>query len=120
MGPSFRSPSTFPRGDIELGAIHTYTWTVPTSIRIGSDLWVKVIQINTIFEDQSDTSFLSAIVVVNPCPGDFNGDGGVNGGDLGILLADWGTESSDLNGDGICNGGDLELLLSLWGPCRNP
>ena len=51
------------------------------------------------------------------CPGDFNNDGEVNGGDLGGLLAAWGTDSNDINGDGICNGGDLGLLLSLWGSC---
>lgn len=53
------------------------------------------------------------------CPVDLNGDGIVNGSDLGILLAFWGTDCplADLNEDGIVNGADLALLLSAWGPC---
>ena len=54
-----------------------------------------------------------------PCPGDLNGDGRVDGGDLGLLLAVWGTSdpAADLNGSGTVDGGDLGLLLSAWGPC---
>ena len=54
-----------------------------------------------------------------PCPGDLNGDGGVDGGDLGLLLAVWGTSdpAADLDGSGTVDGGDLGLLLSAWGPC---
>ena len=51
------------------------------------------------------------------CPGDLNGDGAINGGDLGLLLAAWGGPGGDLNGDGVTDGGDLGLLLSYWGPC---
>ena len=50
-------------------------------------------------------------------PGDFNGDGSINGGDLGFLLAAWGGPGADLNGDGTTNGGDLGLLRSSWGDC---
>ncbi len=47
---------------------------------------------------------------------DLNGDGMVNGADLGILLSAWGTNdaAADLNGDGAVNGGDLGVLLSAW------
>ncbi|MFP8871298.1 MAG: right-handed parallel beta-helix repeat-containing protein, partial [Myxococcota bacterium] len=51
------------------------------------------------------------------CPADFNGDGVVGGGDLGIMLANWDTPMSDLNGDGTTNGADLGLLLAGWGMC---
>ena len=51
------------------------------------------------------------------CLGDLNGDGDVNGGDLGLLLATWGGAGGDLNGDGVTDGGDLGLLLSYWGDC---
>jgi hypothetical protein len=48
-------------------------------------------------------------------PADLNGDGAVNGLDLGILLAQWGGAGpADLNGDGVVNGLDLGLLLSNW------
>ena len=50
------------------------------------------------------------------CPGDFNGDGSIGGGDLTILLAAWGTSNDDydLNGDGEIGGGDLTILLASW------
>jgi hypothetical protein len=47
-------------------------------------------------------------------PADIDGDGSVNGSDLGLLLAGWGTSSPDLNGDGQCEGTDLGLLLAAW------
>jgi hypothetical protein len=51
------------------------------------------------------------------CPGDVNGDGIVNGGDLGALLGAWGTSwpAADLDGDGFVNGGDLGAVLADWG-----
>lgn len=48
-------------------------------------------------------------------PGDFNCDGCVDGGDLGVLLAAWGTPGADLSGDGSTDGADLGIFLSLWG-----
>jgi len=52
-----------------------------------------------------------------PCPADFTGDRLVNGSDLGILLASWGTNQNDINGDGFVDGSDLGMLLSAWGAC---
>ena len=55
-----------------------------------------------------------------PCPADFNNDGKVDGGDLGLMLSAWGKCekcAQDLNGDGKIDGGDLGLLLAAWGPC---
>lgn len=50
-----------------------------------------------------------------PLDGDLNGDGHVNGGDLGILLLEFGGPgSADFDGNGIVNGGDLGFLLLLW------
>ena len=50
--------------------------------------------------------------------GDLDGDGAVNGGDLGLLLAAFGSDDpeADLNGDGTVDGGDLGLLLVDWLP----
>jgi hypothetical protein len=49
---------------------------------------------------------------------DLNGDGGVDGTDLGLLLGAWGTANpaADLNDDGVVDGTDLGLLLGAWGP----
>lgn len=71
------------------------------------------------------TSLLGAIVTVTILPGgnpaDLDGNGVVNGADLGILLGLWGVcpaEAAciaDLNGDGVVNGADLGALLAAWG-----
>lgn len=56
------------------------------------------------------------------CIGDIDGDGQVNGADLGQVLAKWGDCpecAEDLNGDCVVNGLDLGVLLSVWGPCPN-
>jgi hypothetical protein len=53
-----------------------------------------------------------------PCPWDIDGNGIVNGADLGQLLANWGNAGTgDFDGNGIVNGADLGALLSNWGPC---
>ncbi|MFO0875229.1 MAG: hypothetical protein U0575_14830 [Phycisphaerales bacterium] len=57
---------------------------------------------------------------VDACPGDLNGDGLVDGADLGLLLAVWGSGGgtpADLNQDGHVDGADLGLLLGAWGGC---
>jgi hypothetical protein len=52
-----------------------------------------------------------------PLPGDLNGDGVVDGADLGILLTGWGgSGAADLNGDGVVDGADLGILLTSWIP----
>ncbi|MBM4105152.1 MAG: hypothetical protein FJ257_02430 [Phycisphaerae bacterium] len=62
-----------------------------------------------------------AIAVAGPSapaiPGDLNGDGVVDGTDLSMLLAAWGTSDpvADLNDDGVVNGTDLSMLLGDWG-----
>ncbi len=53
-------------------------------------------------------------------PGDLNGDGAVNGIDVGTLLAAWGecgegACAADLNCDRVVNGLDLAALLADWG-----
>jgi hypothetical protein len=51
-------------------------------------------------------------------PEDFNGDGVVDGSDLGLLFAAWGECKGcpeDLNGDGQVDGSDLGLLFAAWG-----
>jgi hypothetical protein len=52
------------------------------------------------------------------CTGDGDGNGVVDGADLGLLLSQWGQPSAfDYNGDGITDGADLGTLLAVWGPC---
>ncbi|MHC4834101.1 MAG: hypothetical protein ACYTFH_09485 [Planctomycetota bacterium] len=52
------------------------------------------------------------------CTGDLNGDGKVDGADLGILLANWGKPgATDLDGNGTTDGADQAILMGAWGPC---
>ena len=56
------------------------------------------------------------------CPADLNGDGIVNGGDLGQLLkvfniVDDCDQPADINGDCLVDGADLGLLILSWGEC---
>ena len=50
-------------------------------------------------------------------PYDLNGDGVVNGADVGLFLAMWGEMGGpgDFNNDGIVNGADFGGLLAAWG-----
>ena len=53
-----------------------------------------------------------------PCPADLDGNGVVDGGDLGSLLAGFGGAGpGDLDGSGTIDGGDLGILLAAWGDC---
>jgi hypothetical protein len=58
---------------------------------------------------------LQCAACVQPVFGDLNGDGLVDGADLGLLLGNWdGQGVGDLDGDGIVSGADLGLLLAGW------
>ena len=73
---------------------------------------------NSTTEVGIDDFSISTVVCVNPCLGDLDGNGVVNGADLGTLLAGWGNPgNSDLDGNGDTNGADLGTLLAAWGVC---
>jgi hypothetical protein len=58
------------------------------------------------------------VLAFAPSPADLNGDGSVDGNDLGQLLAGWGPCAGcagDLNQDGVIDGIDLGRLLAQWG-----
>jgi len=62
--------------------------------------------------------FVAATIPPDEVVGDLNGDGVVDGADLGILLNNWGECAgceADLNGDGVVDGADLGILLNNWG-----
>lgn len=48
-------------------------------------------------------------------PADLDGNGTVDGADLGLLVGQWGAAgSADLDHDGVVGGGDLGILLGEW------
>jgi len=52
---------------------------------------------------------------VPPIPGDLDGNGTVNGSDLALILAFWGTDEGDITGDGTTDGADMSIVLGSWG-----
>jgi formylglycine-generating enzyme required for sulfatase activity len=57
------------------------------------------------------------------CDADVDGNGTVDGSDLGAVLAAWGPCAgcaADVDGSGAVDGGDLGALLVLWGSSCNP
>ncbi|HMN97033.1 MAG TPA: hypothetical protein PKC43_02875 [Phycisphaerales bacterium] len=64
-----------------------------------------------------------APVPCGPCAGDLDGNGVVDGADLGAMLGAWGecppgaTCAADLDGNGVVDGADLGALLGSWGAC---
>ena len=76
-------------------------------------------QIEGPFEDLGGNT-----ICPTPCPADLDGDGVVNGADLGLYLLEAGTTCdptkpcpADFNGDGSVDGADLGILLIAWGSC---
>jgi formylglycine-generating enzyme required for sulfatase activity len=68
---------------------------------------------------------LAAPASAQTCQGDIAQDGRVDGGDLGLVLSNWGpvvptspiSVRCDIDGDGAVTGGDLGVLLADWGFC---
>lgn len=85
--------------------------TAPTSPQVygSTGTWT-----NTCIADSCD----DCAPVANP---DFNGDGLVDGADLGLVLGAWGMTdppTGDATGDGVVDGADLSAVLSAWGSLR--
>ncbi len=81
-----------------------------------------VIRVGSAIVDSTGTGVLRiACDPINPpIPGDIDGNGVVDGADLGQMLTAWGPCGTpqncpaDLTGDGIVDGADLGILLTNW------
>ncbi|HMN96864.1 MAG TPA: hypothetical protein PKC43_10120 [Phycisphaerales bacterium] len=70
--------------------------------------------------DLPDTPIIAGEIPYFPPP-DLDGDGVVDGADLGLLSAAWGDPGiGDLNADGVVDGADLGILLQAWGRSNSP
>ncbi|MEY4535323.1 MAG: hypothetical protein RLZZ246_1641, partial [Planctomycetota bacterium] len=66
----------------------------------------------------SSFRFLTPFTLPPECPADLDGNGLVDGGDLGLLLSGWGAPgAADIDGSGTVDGSDLGTMLSAWGSC---
>ncbi len=82
------------------------------------DLVVRTTDEDVPGESTHETTLRLEVTIGDAGPvGDLNGDGIVNGADLGLLLGAWGACvgcSEDITGDGQVDGADLGLLLGDW------
>jgi hypothetical protein len=98
-------------------ALVNQPFDLPTVLPAGG---IARLLINGTFSEGTIVTTVSANLrapgVPVPILGDLNGDGIVNGLDLGLMLSAWGASGgpADLNNDGIVNGLDLGILLSNW------
>lgn len=55
-------------------------------------------------------------VGINTTPADLDGNGHVDGSDLGVMLGAWGSNdiAADLDDDGLVTGNDVGVLLGAW------
>jgi len=90
-----------------LARVHLNLWLVNGSPPMnGQEQSIEITSFDFIPEPQAD------------CTGDLNGDGVVDGADLGLLIGGWGTSGlGDLNGDASIDGADLGLMIGAWGVC---
>ena len=109
---TYPTPNAWVRTSVQLGSILP-SLTAQVQVRFS----VSDTPDNSITEAGIDDFSLMVTTCVNPCTGDFDDNGVVNGADLGFLLSGWGTANGDLNGDGVVNGADLGAILAVWGPC---
>ena len=89
------------------------------SVEASEPFWVVFSQ-NAVAERTAAAAYLRGLLAPGACAGDVNDDGLVNGADLSVLLAGFGTcvmnrTSADFNADGTINGADLSVLLSNFG-----
>ena len=81
----------------------------PVSLKVDMNQFMNV----TVFDERFNP--IESQPETNPA--DFNGDGSVDGSDLGHLLGEWGFNpgsTADLNGDGMVDGSDMGMFLSYW------
>ena len=122
---------------VEISADNGATWILLESVSENAGVWVeKTFRINnyvtpsaqvrlrfraqdlgagSIVEAGVDDVRIYGANCTPPLIGDLDGNGRVNGADMGILLGAWGTLTYDLDGNGgPVGGGDLGVLLGNW------
>ena len=80
-------------------------------------------KIRFIAEDAGTGSLIEAAVdevgirtLICAVPGDINGDGTIDAGDLAALLGNWGgAGATDIDGSGVTDAEDVAILLGNWG-----
>ena len=95
---------------------------LPGSAALAPGSYPATVQVQSSDENlpgrQSFSSTINVTITVEGSsrPEDINDDGIVDGGDLAVLLSQWGVSGdADIDGSGLVDGSDLGMLLSAWG-----
>ena len=114
------------------------TWTLVTEVSASATSWIRHqwrvsdfvtptnnMRMRFVARDLATGSLVEAAIddfrvssidcTANTIPGDLNGDGIVNGGDLATLLNGWGGPGvTDIDASGSTDAADLAILLNNW------
>jgi len=114
-GCSFATPYTSGVAALVISAYPELTAVQVESILFQSATDLGAPGYDTAFGWGLPNAFL-AVALAKQLDPDLNGDGQVNGSDLGLLLAAWGGSGpvGDIVPDGVINGADLGALLASW------
>jgi endonuclease/exonuclease/phosphatase family metal-dependent hydrolase len=95
---------------------------LPGSAALAPGSYPATVQVQSSDENlpgrQTYSSTITVTITVEGAsrPEDINHDGVVDGGDLAVLLSQWGGPGdADFDGSGTVEGSDLGMLLSAWG-----
>lgn len=85
-------------------------------VGVTSNVPIGTVNFSSVLGAVTDTGLDTVRLATRAAPvGDLNGDGFVDGADLGLLIANWGgSGAGDLNCDGVVDGADLGLLIAAW------
>lgn len=109
----YRQKMEVPRGNYTISQGHsTDNYEV-----CAEDGVVTLVVEKVLIHDSSHTQEWVFTVEIEPW-GDLNGDGCINGYDLGLFFGGWGMPGeSDFNEDGITDGEDFAIFLENWNDC---
>ncbi len=123
LEPSFQSTYEWRRNGVALiddgriGGATTSTLIITGATP--ADAGEYDVLVTNVFSGCASESQAATLSVAGICPGDVNGDGVVDLGDLGILLANFGMPGTpatgDLNNDGVVDLTDLGVVLAEFG-----
>jgi hypothetical protein len=111
------APSATSYSPIADATSSSYNFVTSTYTPYG--IWSFILQVT---DNVSEAVNSTATTVKVTIPADINGDGTVNGLDLGIMASAWlstpgmpnWNPAADINGDGVVNGLDLGIMAQYW------
>ncbi len=91
-------------------------FSTSTLIAPSNDIYIIFNQNMPRTAEQEVVTYVTSLITPPPCPADFNGDGGVDGGDVESFFVAWSASepSADVNIDGGVDGADVESFFLAW------